>query len=346
MRKIIATILISGAIFSSSAQLPVKLNNSKNKSNSNTEVKESPDKKVIGRNYGKTPTTEYSDSYGVSGIYYLSRDIYSNWGSSKIYFSKVNLQLSEEDVILYIHFDEGKSAKAYINGFVSKQFKAKTLEYLNFEFTSAGNGGVQEFSKNYLAPLEKDVYLINIDYSVYTNKDCEPKLEYQKDAQGNIIRNYLILGKNQERVKELLNNPAEVDSLYSDSFVKRCEMITSIKMADTPMPKEGIKDANLKAEANNVMQARLNLLSKNTNTLQYTYISGSEWKAVRNQNTGIILGRTIEVVAVYTTPSGRCQWGRNIIRQDYDGTNYGSSYWNGVLPGVIPVDCKDAYKYK
>lgn len=314
---------------------------------SNTKAKvEEPVNKEPEKNFGVMPTTEFSDSYGVSGVYYLSREVYSNWGSSKIYFSKVNLQLSEEDRMLYIHFDEGKFAKGWIHRIFSKSFQEKTLDYLNFEFTSAGNAGVEEFSKNYLAPLEKDVYLINIDYSVYTNKDCVPKLQYQRDSDDNIKRNYLILGKNKERVDVLLNSPELVDSLYTASFVKRCETIASIQMADTPMPAEAMKDPKLKADAEAVMHARLNSLSKNNKKLEYAYVSSRDWNIVRNTATGIILAREIEITAVYTTPSGRCEWGRNILRQDYDGVNYGHSYWNGVIPGTVPVDCKEAYKYK
>lgn len=57
----------------------------------------------------------------------------------------------------------------------------------------------------------------------------------------------------------------------------------------------------------------------------------TEWQTIRNDLTGVILGRTIDAAMCATWPDGHCTFQIIGFKQDYDGTNYSSALiWGGV----------------
>ncbi len=197
-----------------------------------------------------------------------------------------------------------------------------------------------------LQPLEKDIYFITSDnYYSDTRLDCSSvKIIDKKNPAGVPFHDYIILGKDKKRVEELLNDHAQVERLYIASCIAMCESYNSIRAGKTPMPTRGMTDPKLISES--LAFIKKEAASRNwPQTVDYCYLKSNDWVVTRNITTGLPVYRTLVFVTVLTS-NGKCQWEESFLKQDYDGTAYGKSYFGGNSGNLVPVDCSDAMKYK
>ncbi len=308
------------------------------------------------------PKTEYTDAYGISGVYYLSKELLSEAdaldarGYASVtdnrYFTQVSLQLDTGKKQLFIHYHEGKApVNAFIDGLVVKGLKrgAANFDYLPFSIENTSKvyeskGSSHDWNGRTIQPLEKDVYIITFSYGGYgvdVKLDCSSAkfLSEQDKAK----KGYVILGKSKARVEELNANPAFVESLYITSCIDECELYNRCRATSNILPAEGLKDVKLKAEALAFAKAEQAKATRNEK-VEYSYIASKDWNYTRNITTGVIIKRSIRTITIVKI-GDKCAYENGAITQNFDGAKYGPSIWAGNGAPVI-TDCKEAYKYK
>ncbi|MEN9441446.1 MAG: hypothetical protein RLZ33_1523 [Bacteroidota bacterium] len=290
----------------------------------------------------KVPTTEYTDEYGISGIYYLSKPLYDEKNDKYVY--EVNFQFEVEKGNLKIHYHEGLFDEAFIEQVYLKPLKEKRLSYIYFKANNMTN--IDFIEDRVIQPLEKDIYFVSTgNYNSDTRLDCSSvKIIDEKDANGKPIRDYLIIGKDKKRVEELMADHALVEKLYIASNLEECESYNVIRAGRNPMPAQGLVDPKLSAEGFGFMKQEA--ASHNwPQKLEYAYIKSKDWVITRHKTTGVPLYRSLVIVTVMTS-NGKCQWEESFIKQDYNGSTYGKSYFGGNSGNIVPAECSDALKYK
>lgn len=290
----------------------------------------------------KMPTTEFKDEYGVSGVYYLSETVHDKKNDK--YVSEVNLQFEVAAGNLKIHYHDGLFDEAYIEQIYKKPLKEKSLSYIYFKGNNMTN--IPLFENHVLQPLEKDIYLVSMgSYSNDTRLDCSSvKIIEKKDASGKPIHDYVIVGKDKKRVEELRGDHAQVEKLYIASCIAMCESYNAVRAGKTPMPSRGMTDVKLISEALGFIKKEA--AARNwPQTVDHCYLKSNDWVVTRNITTGLPVYRTLVFVTVLTS-NGKCQWEESFLKQDYDGSGYGKSYFAGNSGNLVPVDCTDAMKYK
>ncbi|MFN3341738.1 MAG: hypothetical protein ACK40M_03515 [Flavobacteriales bacterium] len=290
----------------------------------------------------KLPETEYKDEYDISGIYYLSRTIHDPKNDK--YVNAINFQFIVAENKALLHYHEGLKNEVFIEGIYRKALQAKSLSYLYFMGDNMNS--LEPFANEIFMPIEKDVYYVSGDqFGTDTRLDCSSvKLNTNKDANGNIIRDYLIIGKDKKRVEELNNNPELLEKLLIKSCIEMCEAYNVVRAGRNPMPGEGRVDEKLASEAFEL--TKKHAASKNwPQKLEYCYIKSPEWVIIRHKVTGVILSRSTRVVVIMTS-NGKCMWEEMEIRQDYDGAQYGKTYFYGNSGNIVPAECTDAMKKK
>lgn len=150
-----------------------------------------------------------------------------------------------------------------------------------------------------------------------------------------LVREF-ILGKDKARVKALCDNDAEFEKLLADAVMAHCKAKNE-KIGDKyPLPAEGMKDAGLKADVHTQIKA-FATSNKWPQTVERSYIKSADWTPLKQG--AKILGREIRCVVIYSK-SGACQWQEFSIQQDFNGSAYGKSYVQGVVPGGFSTPCK------
>lgn len=301
------------------------------------------------------PKTQYNDVYGISGVYYLSKEMIfdENFASppDQRYFSQVSFQFDTTKQQLLIHFHEGKEPiKAFIEGLVVKGLKtgAANFDYLPFSINNVSRvfesiiDGELRWDNRIIYPLEKDVYIINnYGYGVIVADDCSSANFFSEEGKNK--KEYVILGKNKVRVEELNANPALLESLYIASCIEQCELYNRCRASSNTLPVETLKDAKLKAEALAFAKAEQANSTRNEK-VEYAYIAGKDWNYTRHIKTGVIIKRSIRTITIVKI-GVKCAYENGVITQNYDGAKYGPSIWGGNGAPII-TDCKEAYKYK
>jgi len=299
------------------------------------------DKKIS--NTFHAPEGNYTDKYGISGKYYLSEVseiiVYGSRNGDIKYADEVQLELDKNEAVLKIHYGQNELDKAYfLTQDQIKGFKDGSLSKI-YRLRNDHNNHLDAFKGCDMRILEEGVWLIE-RHSSFTNRlDCtEPTFQNKNDGY------YIIMGKNKERVMELAGDFEKMKVLAEKSVIADCEQLNAMEAARKPMPEPGMTDAKLNAEITAAVRAKATTAGW-PQTVVYTYIKSSEWNTIRNKNTGIITGRSLRAIAVLKTTAGKCQWEEVSIAQDYDGVNYGKSYFNGNTAIIVPVDCTAAMKY-
>lgn len=285
------------------------------------------------------PSGDYSDKYGMGGLYYFSEPMLLRSHNNDLHGKYAQAVL--------FHFDESDNytLKAYITDKVydkfyfdgSRMFKAfKEGKVNNVLFHAPDNmNNIQAF-KSALTKLEDGIYMIG---GFLCSEASEGTLKTHKKEQ------YTILGKDKSRVDFLAKNPAEVEKLAMISTVTQCKLQDALEAADKPMPAaSSLNTPQLSKEATELTQKWAQ--ARWSQELQYVFVSGKEWFIHRNKVTGIILARGIWCVAIMKEKDGSCRWEEVYIKQDFDGSNYGKSYFANETTVIVPVDCTTAMKYK
>jgi hypothetical protein len=106
-----------------------------------------------------------------------------------------------------------------------------------------------------------------------------------------------------------------------------------------------MKDAKLSAEALTVVKAHA-VTASWTQKIEYCYVKSKDWSIITNKASGAIVARTIRMIAVMKNTNGKCQWEEVEVKQDYNGTSYGKTYYSGNTQAIITLDCTEAMKHK
>ncbi len=295
------------------------------------------------------PTGDYSDKYGIGGLYYFSEplEIISSGNYRNKFVTAVQLEFSREDMQLYAHFAEGDNNKMILRIFDQdysksvKDDKASTIP--SFEFDNMSDCKELRGKRMYL--VENGLYFVTVFGTATSSLDCsKPEYYPTKDRDGNPIEKIFFIGKDKARVKEMASNYETALQTILTAYVSNCEYSNSLYGANNPMPVMGMKDATLQKKATEA--TKLHTDAHWSQTVEYVYIKNTEWVINRNKFTGEIISRSITGIAVMKTKGGACQWEEIVLRENYDGASYGSIYYFGNSQRIYPVDCATAMKYK
>ncbi|UKN01163.1 hypothetical protein K6119_15645 [Paracrocinitomix mangrovi] len=293
------------------------------------------------------PNLSLTDEWGFSGLYYLSElsgcaGISSYADTRNKYVQAVYMHLDKNDNYnLKAYFTETGYDKFYFDG--SRSFKAFKAGNLNpvHRFSGDNMNNVNFFKYKSLTRLEDGLFLVNYGGWFRTKGGCSEVVWSGEQA----AEKYILLGKDKARIDELMQKPEEIKRLAEEATRAECLQSDALEAAEKPMPSpSSMNTAKLSSEATAVTlkwaQARW------AQELQYVFVTGKEWNIHRNQITGIIVARGIWCVAVMKEKDGTCKWEEVYVKQDYDGANYGSTYFGNETTVIVPVDCTTAMKHK
>jgi hypothetical protein len=293
------------------------------------------------------PTGDYSDKYGIGGLYYFSEPA--------IIISGAGIDGKYAQAVLF-HFDENDNytLKAYINDKyydkyffeTPKMFKAFKEGRVSPILThTPDNVNHIQFFRDGLTRLEEGLYLINCR-GMFTTEGLTCSNVSYKDQRNDKAKNkYVLLSKDKDRMDYLMSHPEELEILAENATIARCKFANALRAEAKPMPTpSAMNTPQLAADATAVTKEFAK--GRWAQEVQYAFIIGKEWTTLRNPLTGIITGRIISGVVVMKEKDGSCKWEEISIRQNYDGKEYGKSYFGGETAFIVPVDCNTAMKHK
>jgi hypothetical protein len=295
------------------------------------------------------PSGNYSDKYGISGLYYLSEPVEisenSSYNGETKYAQAVQLEFIASEKTLKIHYAEGKFDVAYINSpRVAKGIEDGSVNKVIF-FNGNNMNKLTCFDDRSMTFLEDGSWFLSTSSDYYIKLDCSGfKFQSPMDQSGKPKIKYVIMSKTKEKANELVKNTEKTVGMLEKAAINNCELDNALEAALKPMPSPGLKDAKLNAEATAAIKEYA--AGKWAQEVVYVYVTGTDWYTIRNSSTGLITGRSIRAVAVLKTTTGKCQWEEVSIKQDYNGAEYGKSQSYGNSSVIVPVDCNAAMKYK
>ena len=297
------------------------------------------------------PKGDFSDKYGIGGLYYFSEPALISSNNTEIDGKNVQavlLQMDEADNnLLKAHYAEGKYDKFFLDGIrMLNAFKAGSLTSILMHKGDNMNS-IKFFDDSSIERLEEGMYIINYRGWYRSSGSCTNIVwtEQKKQEIANGANKYILLGKDKKRIEELMNNPAEIERLASMTTTAGCKLQDALEAAAKPMPAaSAMNTGQLKTDATVVTKAFA--VGRWSQEVLYSYIMGKEWFIIKTPVTGVITGRVISAIAIMKDDSGQCKWEEISIRQDYNGSTYGKSYFGGESTVIIPVDCATAMKYK
>lgn len=159
---------------------------------------------------------------------------------------------------------------------------------------------------------------------------------YSKDKQ--MLRNLLINKAEQDAYDTKLLTWSTKIKAYEDK--KRAED-EAADIANRRLPKQGLKDAALEAQA---LEAANNWAAKYgwKETITRVYFNGSDWGIRRHPLTGIQTGREIGGIIVMKRPDGLCSFHYALFAQQYSNGSYLKVYTDGIVPGQYKMNCEHA----
>lgn len=314
------------------------------------QAKKEAEKAEMAANTLPLPTISLEDEYGISGLYYFSEPVSISSNTREIdrkTVEAVYLYMDKADnYVLKAYFTNEKFDKFYFDG--ARMFKAfKEGRAKEIGLMKADNMNDVKVLRSSIDKLEDGLFIVNYGIWFGTKSGCsEPERRGATQAElDNKTKQYILLGKDKNRMQALLNNLPELERLAGESAVKQCKIQDALEAAEKPMPAaSAMNTGTLKSEA--TILTKEFAKGRWAQEVEYAFITGKEWYTLRNKITGIITGRAISAVAVMKDKDGSCRWEEISIRQDYNGTDYGKSYFGGESSIIVPVDCSTAMKYK
>jgi len=271
---------------------------------------------------------EFKDDYNISGVYHLSKSV-------TIYdktVTRVNFEFLEASNKLNVYYDESSSPfDIETNSTFRRYYKTCGVFFENANNMFGGR----------LMQLEEGVYiaLAGASNAYVSNGNCD-KFVFM-DPNNEII----VLGKNKDRVKEISQNTELLQKLTEESAIRYCMALKCVLSGKYPLPDPGMVDAKLSAEALAVVQAHAQTAGW-TQKIEYCYVKSKDWSIITDNLTGAIKARTIRMIAIMKNTNGACQWEEVEVKQDYNGSGYGKTYYSGNTQAIITVDCTEAMKHK
>ncbi len=270
----------------------------------------------------------FKDEFNISGVYHLSKTV-TYFGKA---VTKVNFEFLEESNKLNVYYDASESP-GYIETNTTFRSYYRTCGVF-FENASNLFGGR-------LMKLEEGLFIALAGQSnaYVSNGNCDNFVF--KDPKNEII----ILGKNQNRIKEIAEDVDLLKKLTEESAIGYCQALKCVLAGKYPFPDPGMVDIKLSADALIAVQAHATTAGW-TQKIEYCYTKSKDWTIFTDRSTGAIKGRTIRIIAVMKNTNGACQWEEVEVKQDYNGSSYGKTYYSGNTQSIITVDCSEAMKHK
>lgn len=312
-------------------------------------AKKEADMAKMAANTLPVPNLNLQDEYGVSGLYYFSELVSISSSNREIDGKSVKavyMHIDKADnYTLKVYLNETKYDKYFFDG--PRMFKAfKNGSKSSLGLMKPDNMNDIKVMRSSISQLEDGLFMVDYWYWFATKSGCSvPErrggTQAELDAQ---TKRYILLGKDQKRIEHLLNNPSELEALAGEKAVSFCKYSDALEAAEKPMPVASpLNTGTLKTEATALTKAWAQ--GRWAQEVQYSFIIGKEWNILRN-NLGVIIGRNIAGIAVMKDKDGTCRWEEIALRQDYNGTAYGKTYFSWESTLIIPVDCSTAMKYK
>jgi hypothetical protein len=270
----------------------------------------------------------FTDAYNISGVYHLSKAV-TIYDQS---VTQVNFEFLEGSHKLNVYYHASESPFYIETNSTFKRYYATCGVF--FENARSAFGGR-------LMQLEEGVFIALAEGSnaYVDNGECD---NFVFDNPNNGI---IVLGKNKDRVKEIAEDSDLLKKLTEESAIRYCQALKCVLAGKYPFPDPGMKDVKLSAEALVAVQAHATT-AKWTQKIEYCYIKSKDWSIITDKATGAIKGRTIRMIAVMKNENGACQWEEVEVKQDYNGSTYGKTYYSGNTQAIITIDCTEAMKHK
>ncbi len=282
-----------------------------------------------------------ANAQDISGTYYVGEPNYDAslehpW---KRTYSEATIKFDKEKTAIEVAIDGmARNMWGSPNEFELEAVKAGKIYAFNMN-----NVGDQSLTNTSLLQIEPGVFVVasasTIDMGCTEVKRAVKSSAPSKGGKvypvESLVREF-ILGKDKARVKALCDNDAEFEKLLADAVMAHCKAKNE-KIGDKyPLPAEGMKDAGLKADVHTQIKA-FATSNKWPQTVERSYIKSTDWTPLKQG--AKILGREIRCVVIYSK-NGACQWQEFSIQQDFNGSAYGKSYVQGVVPGGFSTPCK------
>jgi hypothetical protein len=283
----------------------------------------------------------FKDDIDFSGFYYLnamaivSPPNHFSSDTTKAY-AGFSINYSQEKHTMQVYWEETDSNYAM----VPERYHS-SADKGNVMFQMGMTGGPESYFNAECLLLEPGVILVGA--SVYHKNDEEGHA-----WMNNITPDFFVIAaKDTAKFKEYQSNPEYTSKVVFEKYdaLRAAWKNQEIKDAK-PLPQEGMKDVNLKADA-------LALIKKTAagykwkEEVQYAYINSTDWEIKRHPITGVPIKRIVKAIVVMKTPQGNYKREGFYIAQDYDGTgSYSQTYMLYNDQRIYYVNPKDAFKYQ
>ena len=295
----------------------------------------------------KIPEGNYTDKFNFSGVYYLSEISdqinYGASGKKKSYISGVNIEFVYDKRLLRIHYGPDKIDYASFREEMQEMIDNGSMD-APIKFSSSSSNLIRSLKSTTLTRIEDGLFFVHSSSKPYINVDCD-KPEWNPHTEKGVENHFILLGKDTNRIKELMADPEKVQELTINATIKDCEYWNTYREVNNPMPKKGMSDSKLQAEVSQA--AKSGAASRGwKEEIIYAYVKSKEWFTLRNKVTGIITGRELAAIVIMRSDNGKYKWEQVVFRENFDGAEYGKPYWNGNSQRIYPVSEKEAMKYK
>lgn len=155
-----------------------------------------------------------------------------------------------------------------------------------------------------------------------------------------------IVGKGDQQFHlEWLEKAKPIVKEFEATLKANYDKAAKASMASIKMPKAGTMNGN--SELKNFAIAKVKeTIAKDGAQLLKLNIESSDWSIVKNKYTGHILYRWIKGSFTEKNKNKECMLQGFLIKQEYNGSSYGSSQFGGIIHGQMPygqlMDCNNA----
>lgn len=276
----------------------------------------------------------------IAGKYYVGEPNYDAslehpW---KRTFESVDIKFDESKTTIELTYDSNERP---MQGHPSSTLlqAVKNGDLVNFEMSTVGPRCLTTAT---LLQIEPGVFVVEpatrmdlgcttIERAQKSNAPAKGGKVYPVES---LVREF-ILGKDKERIDELVANKAEYEKLVEQAVRARCEAVNNASAK--PLPDAGKLDASENEDVNTIIR-KWAIQKRWPQAVNSAFAISNDWEIVRGSK-GQILRRTMQCVVIMDQ-NGSCSWKQFVVHQDYDGSKYGQSYVFGEHPGQYKTDCK------
>lgn len=309
----------------------------------------------------------HTDEVGISGKYYTKYPVQllytTTMGGNKTFsMDQVTIEFLPETHGGRFHFIKDESAKMVRNGAVDL---STVIDFYNAGADNIGKGVAKKYSF-YAFEVNGNAYLRGsvmgiskrggfVDGRIYrSTEDPDVLLIGKAYSDGSIVVDgdyglggcFNVLSKNKEKLAEwdstrIANTLVEYTKLYTDYASSAYgDMIV--------MPDQAVNDDAREKEYYSIIMPKASEDKPKAwgDKFIYCYVN-TDWKVIKDAS-GAITHRWCTVIAVSNgwTEGSEARYIPVIIKQNYDGTKYGDSYFGGFKGALVPISAETATSFK